>query len=417
MTHYILVVDDEPDVEALITQKFRHKIRNGEYLFTFASNGAQAYQQVVEMPTVDMVLTDISMPVMDGLALIDKLSTLAQPPKTVVVSACNDMANIRAAMNSGAFDFVTKPINFQDLVTTLEKTLKVVAQEKAHVAQLEQAKIQLVQSEKMSSLGQMMAGVAHEINNPINFIYGNLKPARNYVQDLVTLIDCYQACYPNPKPDVIDCLEDIDLDFLREDLDKLLDSLSSGTVRIRKLVLSLRNFSRLDEAERQSVDIHEGIESTLVILSSRLKSSPARPEIPVIRQYGQVPLVSCYPSQLNQVIMNIVGNAIDAFEENSSRDSLQVSKAEPDAIWIETEIVDGDWVRIAIADNGPGMSAKTQAKLFDPFFTTKDIGKGTGLGLSISYQIIVDKHGGRLSCESAIGKGTKFTIEFPYVHS
>ncbi|MGB3767266.1 MAG: ATP-binding protein [Phormidesmis sp.] len=422
MTHHILVVDDEPDIEALITQKFRHKIRNGEYLFTFASNGAQAFQQVVEtsaveMPAVDMVLTDINMPVMDGLALIERLSTLEQPPKTVVVSAYNDMANIRAAMNSGAFDFVTKPINFQDLVTTLEKTLKVVAQEKAHLAQLEQTKIQLVQSEKMSSLGQMMAGVAHEINNPINFIYGNLKPARNYVQDLVTLIDCYQACYPNPKTEVKDCLEDIDLDFLRTDLDKLLDSLSNGTVRIRELVLSLRNFSRLDEAERKCVDIHEGIESTLVILSSRLKSSPARPEIPVIRQYGQVPPVSCYPSQMNQVIMNIVGNAIDAFEEDSDRDSLQVSKAEPDAIWIETEIVDGDWVRIAIADNGPGMSAKTQAKLFDPFFTTKDIGKGTGLGLSISYQIIVDKHGGRLSCESVMGEGTKFTIEFPYVCS
>ena len=414
MTHHILVVDDEPDVEGLITQKFRREIRQGQYRFTFASNGMEAYQQVVETSDIDMVLTDINMPVMDGLALIDKLSMLDRPLKTVVVSAYGDMANIRTAMNSGAFDFVTKPINFQDLSITLEKTLKAVKREKDGQAQLAQARIQLIQNEKMSSLGQMVAGVAHEINNPVNFIYGNLSHARTYVSDLMELLDHYQRCYPDPVPDVQDCLEEIDLDFLTEDIAKLFDSLSMGATRIRELVLSLRNFSRLDEAEKKTVDIHDGIESTLVILSNRLKSVPDRPDIRIVREYGSLPKIDCYPSQLNQVIMNILSNAIDALEMHDQNGSASELKGNPGEIKIRTAVVNERWVRIAIADNGPGMSEETHAKLFDPFFTTKPVGKGTGLGMSISHQIVVEKHGGRLSCESALGEGTQFTIEFPF---
>ena len=414
MTHHILVVDDESDVEVLIAQKFRREIRQGQYCFTFASNGAEAYQQVVETSDIDMVLTDINMPVMDGLVLIDKLSTLARPPKTVVVSAYSDMANIRTAMNSGAFDFVTKPINFQDLSITLEKTLKAVAREKDSQEQLAQARIQLIQNEKMSSLGQMVAGVAHEINNPVNFIYGNLSHASTYVNDLMTLIECYQQCYPDPVPKVQACLEEIELDFLTEDIAKLFDSLSMGATRIRELVLSLRNFSRLDEAEKKTVDIHDGIESTLVILSNRLKSVPDRADIQIVREYGSLPDIDCYPSQLNQVIMNIFSNAIDAIEMHNQDLPRSEMKRSPGMIKIETDIVENDWVRIAIADNGPGMSEETRAKLFDPFFTTKPVGKGTGLGMSISHQIIVEKHGGKLACASILGEGTQFIIEFPF---
>ncbi|MEM9088855.1 MAG: ATP-binding protein [Cyanobacteria bacterium P01_F01_bin.53] len=413
VTHHILVVDDEPDVESLISQKFRREIRNGDYAFTFAGNGAEAFDQAIANTDIDMVLTDINMPVMDGLTLISKLNALAHPPKTVVVSAYSDMDNIRAAMNNGAFDFVTKPINFKDLVTTLERTLKAVAQEKARQVQLDQAKVQMVQGEKMASLGQMVAGVAHEINNPVNFIYGNLKPAKNYVQDLVMLIEHYQRAYPTPTPEIQDCIEEIDLDFLQEDLSKLFDSLTMGASRIRDLVLSLRNFSRLDEAEKKTVNIHEGIDSTLLLLMNRLKSTSERPEIQVAREYGALPPVSCYPSQLNQVVMNLLANAIDALEEHSQGQSFQALTAAPNIIRVHTEAVTADWVSITITDNGPGIKPETIAKLFEPFFTTKPVGQGTGLGLSISYQIIVEKHGGKLTCDSTVGTGTQFKIELP----
>ena len=275
---------------------------------------------------------------------------------------------------------------------------------------LKHKEAQLIQSEKMSSLGQMVAGVAHEINNPVNFIYGNLTYAKDYTRDLLELIELYQQSYPEPITDVQEKIEEIELDFLLEDLPKIINSMEMGADRIRQIVVSLRNFSRLDEAEVKPVDIHEGIDSTLLILQNRLKSKSAHSGIKLIKQYGDLPKVKCYAGQLNQVFMNIISNGIDALE----------GQPEPRQITISTKLLSSDLtptqspeVLISIKDNGPGITEEVRNKLFDPFFTTKPVGKGTGLGLSISYKIVVEKHGGKLECLSEPGKGCEFKIQIP----
>jgi signal transduction histidine kinase len=275
--------------------------------------------------------------------------------------------------------------------------------------ELKDTQSQLIQSEKMSSLGELVAGVAHEINNPVNFIHGNLSYATEYAENLLRLLQLYQQQYPDPPQQIQAEIEEVDLKFLSEDFTKLLKSMRMGTERIREIVLSLRNFSRLDEAEFKIVDIHEGIESTLMILQNRLKAKPEHSDIEVIKNYGQLPLVECYPGQLNQVFMNLLTNAIDALEESIVKDPGLLTKPQ---IRIRTEIKD-NFLFISIGDNGCGIAEEVQQKLFDPFFTTKPIGKGTGLGLSISYQIITEKHGGKLYCKSAPGEGAEFVIEIP----
>ncbi len=277
---------------------------------------------------------------------------------------------------------------------------------------------QLVQTEKMSSLGQLVAGIAHEINNPVNFIHGNLSPAWDYTQDILRLLELYQAQLPNPTPEIRMLVEAIDLEFVRHDLPKLLASMRMGTDRIREIVLSLRNFSRLDEAAMKRVDLHEGIDSTLVILGNRLKAKSACPAIKVIKQYSEVPLLDCYAGQLNQVFMNILSNAIDAIETLNEERLADRLTAHSGEITISTTATDAPgnalrWATIRIADNGPGMSETIRQKLFDPFFTTKPIGKGTGMGMAISYQIVTERHNGRLQCLSSSGKGAEFVIELP----
>ncbi|MBD2729594.1 PAS domain S-box protein [Nostoc sp. FACHB-892] len=274
---------------------------------------------------------------------------------------------------------------------------------------LQQTQSQLIQNEKMSSLGQLVAGVAHEINNPVNFIHGNLTYANEYFQEMLTLLHLYQQHYPNPQAEIQDFAEKIDLGFITDDLSKLLSSMNMGTNRIREIVLGLRNFSRHDEAEKKLVDIHEGIENTLLILHHRWKNNGIGLDISIVKEYGTLPLVDCYPGQLNQVFMNVLTNAIDALEESMSN----LKTTDKPQIIIRTEILDNKFVVIRIADNGLGMEENVRKRLFDPFFTTKQVGKGTGLGLSISYQIVVEKHGGILNCLSEPGKGTEFWIEIP----
>ncbi|NES96256.1 MAG: HAMP domain-containing protein [Desertifilum sp. SIO1I2] len=272
---------------------------------------------------------------------------------------------------------------------------------------------QMVQSEKMSALGQMVAGVAHEINNPVNFIHGNLSYIEQYLQDLLKIIHSYQHHYPHPSPSLQAELEEAELDFLVEDLQKILKSMKVGSDRIRNIVISLRNFSRLDEAEFKLADLHEGIDNTLMILQHRLKAQSDAPAIEVIKNYGQLPLVECYPGYLNQVFMNLLANAIDALEEAAQKKTREERHIQPGIIWISTQQTTDDWAKIMIADNGLGMSQPVRSRIFDPFFTTKPIGKGTGLGLPISYQIVTEKHNGKLECDSTPQKGTQFVIHIP----
>jgi len=280
------------------------------------------------------------------------------------------------------------------------------------IVELRQTQTQLIQTEKMSSLGQLVAGIAHEINNPVNFIAGNLVPIEDYFQDFLHLLDAYEQHYPEPASEIEKLREELEIDFLLEDIKSILKSMKHGTNRIRDIIISMRNFSRLDEADMKEADIHQGIESTLLILQHRFKEFSHSVPIKLIKNYGELPLINCYPSELNQVFMNLLANAIDVLKEEVDKDKPFVP-----TITIRTEACyygdDLKSVVIYIADNGRGISEAHQQKLFDPFFTTKPVGEGTGLGLSISYKIVVDRHKGRLVCHSELNKGTEFEIEIP----
>lgn len=276
--------------------------------------------------------------------------------------------------------------------------------------ELQLAQTQLIQSEKMSSLGQLIAGVAHEINNPVNFICGNLRYVAEYAQGLLHLLQEYQKFLPIVPPEIEAELETIDLEFIMQDLPKLLDSMKLGTDRIVEIVQSLKNFSRHDEAEMKAVNIHDGIDGTLMILHHRLKAAIRRPKIEIVKNYAKLPLIECYPGQLNQVFMNVLANAIDALEEGMDNQEISPPTAQ---ITIRTEVLDNQFVVIRIADNGPGMKEDVIRHIYDPFFTTKEVGKGTGLGMAISYQIVVNRHQGFIKCRSQSGEGTEFWIQIP----
>lgn len=295
---------------------------------------------------------------------------------------------------------------------TLEEQVAARTQElQQALTHIQQTQAQLIQAEKMSSLGQLVAGVAHEINNPVNFIHGNLAHADEYIQDLLALLERYRAQFDIPPSEIQAEEEAIDLPFLRQDLPKLLNSMKLGADRIRDIVASLRNFSRLDEAALKEVDIHEGLDSTLMILQNRLKAKPDHPAIQVIKDYGLLPLVECYAGQLNQVFMNILTNAIDALDSQEPLPSAGADLVK--TITIRTAVLDNSQIAIHIADNGPGMTPEVRQRLFDPFFTTKPVGKGTGMGMSISYQIITEYHGGSLECLSEPGQGAEFIVKIP----
>ncbi len=276
--------------------------------------------------------------------------------------------------------------------------------------ELKQTQAQLVHSEKMSSLGQIVAGVAHEINNPVNFIHANLSHLQDYIRDLAELIQLYDQMFPETSSEIKIKTNEIDLDFVTEDITKILNSMRVGTERIRDIVKSLQTFARMDEAKLKSVNLHEGMNSTLMILENRFNQQSDQTQIKVIKEYDDLPPITCYPGQLNQVFMNILSNAVDALELVETKD-----KDQPKTIHIKTQKLDENWVEVMIADNGSGITEAVQSKIFDPFFTTKPVGKGTGLGLSMSYQIIVEHHQGQLECYSQLNQGTQFRIKIPIV--
>ncbi|WNZ25229.1 hypothetical protein HJG54_21810 [Leptolyngbya sp. NK1-12] len=353
------------------------------------------------------------------------ISTAFQENRSLLAELEQRVEERTQALRASNEQLLTEIAERTQIETALQQQTRQLEQT---LEQLQSTQTQLIQTEKMSSLGQLVAGIAHEINNPINFIQGNLNPARQYIQDLLGLLHLYQLAFPESTPEIRQWETEIDLEFLEADLSKLLNSIAVGTRRIQDIVKSLRTFSRLDEADKKIVDIHEGIESTLMIIRNRLKAKPDRQEIFINKHYADLPKVECYSGQLNQVILNLLSNAIDAIEEsakfclnnsehiNNQINSNQTNSPAQPVIAIKTAIANQEnqqWITISIADNGIGMAEGISQRIFDPFFTTKPIGKGTGLGLSISYQIITQNHGGQLSCSSTLGEGSEFVIQIP----
>ena len=413
----ILVVDDKPDNIRFLS----NMLGSQGYNVRKALNGQMALT-AVKTVLPDLILLDISMPEMDGYEVCKHLQSDAKTRSIPVIflTALDAVLDKVKAFQVGGVDYITKPFQFEEVLARIQTHLRIrnlqtqLESQNAELQQalsdLKQAQAQLLNQKKMAGLVQLVAGISHEINNPISFIYGNIAPASEYIQDLLNLIKLYQEEYTNPTLTIQTAIQEIDLDFLVLDLAKIFQSMQTGAERIRTIILALHIFSRINQSDIKLVDIHEGIDSTLLFLQHKLIRAGSRPEIKVIKDYGKLPQVTCYASQLNQVFLNLLNNAIDSLESRSGKD---LSQPPIPTIWICTELTTSSTVTIRIKDNGVGMTEELQSSLFNPFFTTKPMGEGIGLGLLNSYQIVVEKHKGRMNCHSSPGQGAEFVVEIP----
>ncbi len=436
----ILIVDDNiTNIKLLfnIFKEFGFKI-------LIAKDGISTISTVQKI-LPDIILLDVIMPGIDGFETCRRLkaSPITKNIPIIFMTALNDPVDKVKGLNLGAVDYITKPFQYDEVLARInihlrlqdeikERTIaenslkKLTANLEKEIEKrtieltkslntLHQLQIQLMHHEKMSSLGDLVSGIAHEINNPVNFIAGNIQYIEDYCQDLLKLLKLYEEIYPEPAEKIQEQIQEIDLEYLKEDLFQILISMKIGTDRLIHLSKSLRIFSRSDIAEMISCNIHEGIDSTLLMLKSRLKSNEYREEIKIIKNYGKLPNIKCYLGQLNQVFMNLISNAIDAIDEKAANTyNNSPSKSTNNHIIISTKIeIENNQAVISIKDNGPGINPEIKEYIFERLFTTKPVGKGTGLGLSIGREIVEDKHQGKLKCISALGEGTEFIIEIP----
>lgn len=421
----ILLVDDNPTNLKVLFEA----IQGYGWKALMATDGESAIEQA-EYAQPDLILLDIMMPGIDGFETCRRLkaNSITENIPVIFMTALSETTDKVRGLEIGAVDYITKPFQKEEVIARLKLHLKLslltrnleqqVQQRTAELTQsveeLQQTQLQLIQSEKMSTLGQLVAGIGHEINNPIGFIAGSCSNIEEYLNDLFSLVELQQEKLSDSEDEEIEELvEEIDLEYLKEDLPKLLKSMRQGITRLKDISLSLRTFARTDNASQVEYQIHEGINSTLMLLKHRLKDIGERPKIKIIKNYSELPPINCYPGQLNQVFMNIVANAIDAFDDLHEKSDDSTANL-PYSITITTSVNTAkNTASISIEDNALGMPPEVQARIFEQSFTTKAVGKGTGLGLAISHQIIVEKHSGKIDCLSSIGKGTKFLITLP----
>ena len=410
---FILIVDDNPTNLAVLSEA----LSSAGFHFRVATDGESALA-LVARNRPELILLDVQMPGIDGFETCRRLKANAdtQAIPVIFTTALSDTESKAKGFSLGAVDYIPKPFDQTEVLVRLRVHLQLKyltdsleQQVSERTAALHQMQVQLVQQEKLSSLGEMMAGIAHEMNNPINFMVSNIRPLEEYIAEIIEILNLYQQEHLTPSSQLKNAIEEIDLDFVLEDVGKILDSFQLGSERIRGISKSLRMFARSDSETKAPADLHAGLDSTLIILQHRLKGKGGRDTIKVFKSYGKLPPVHCYSGPMNQVFMNLLANSIDALEEAIDQEKLQDSIPQ---IHITTQVVE-QTVVVQLADNGVGIPEPIQERLFEPLFTTKPVGKGTGLGLAIAHQIVVKKHQGSLTVKSPMGQGTIFTITLP----